>query len=125
MNATLEYRRNAVMTAPPEKLVVMMYDGAMRYTRQAIQKMEAGDVAECGRLIGCAFSVVSELKVSLDPRAGGEEGARLARRLEQLYTFVMDSLVQANRERKPGPLEGVLDVLGTLREAWLDVSRGN
>lgn len=124
MNATLEYRRNAVMAAPPEKLVVMMYDGAIRYVRQAKQKMEMGDVAECGRLIGCAFGVVSELKVSLNPDSGGEEGRRIAQRLEQLYGFVMDRLVAVNRERNPEALNDVLDILGTLREGWMGVAQG-
>jgi flagellar secretion chaperone FliS len=125
MNATLEYRRNAVMTAPPEKLVVMMYDGAIRYTRQAIQQMEARNIGECGRLIGCAFSVVSELKVSLDPHAGGAAGAKLSGELERLYGFVMDELVKANRERKPEILQGALDVLVTLREGWNTVAQSN
>ena len=91
---------------------------------EAKQAMETGDVAECGRLIGCAFSVVSELKVSLNHDAGGDEGRRLAGRLENLYGYVMDTLVRVNRERNPAPLVDVVDVLSTLREGWEGVAQG-
>ncbi|MEZ6195551.1 MAG: flagellar export chaperone FliS [Planctomycetota bacterium] len=124
MNATQEYRRNAVMTASPEKLVLMMYDAAINFSRQARAKMEAREVAECGRLIGRAFNIVSELRVSLDADAGGPEGRTIASNLDRLYGFAMDGLLRANSRRTPEGLDEAISILSTVREGWQGVVAG-
>jgi len=117
MNATLEYTKNAVMTASRAKLVVLMYEGAISHVEQARFHLERNNVAGCGTAISRAYSIVSELKVALDFEASPEVG-EVARRLESLYTFVQDRLVQTNIERDAGDLQAVLDVLRTVKEGW-------
>jgi len=121
LNATLEYTKNAVMTASKAKLIVLMYEGAVRFVEQARFHLKRGNIAGCGTAISNAYNVVSELKVSLDPEAGGEVGKQLSIDLERLYDFVLEQLVEANMERSEQNLEDVLEVLGTLKSAWEDI----
>ncbi|MEE9391611.1 MAG: flagellar export chaperone FliS [Planctomycetota bacterium] len=117
MNATLEYQRNAILSASREKLVLLMYDGALRFARQSMVQLDKGNHAEYGRLISRTFNIVSELKVSLDREAG----AQIASRLDQLYRFVMDALVKANANRSKKDLEDALKIMTTLREGWAGI----
>ncbi|MCB9834114.1 MAG: flagellar export chaperone FliS [Planctomycetes bacterium] len=118
MNATYEYTKNSVMTASRAKLVVMMYDGAIRFAEQARFQLKRNNHAACGTAISNCYNIVSELKIALDYEAGGEIGKRMAKDLARLYTFVMDRLVEANLDRDESSLEAALDVLGTLKEGW-------
>ena len=118
MNATAEYTRNAVMTASRGKLVVMMYEGAIRFTEQARFQLARNNVAACGTAISNAYNIVSELKVALDPEAGGPAGEKLVTNLDALYTFVLDSLVNANVNRSVDDLDNVLEIVNTLKEGW-------
>ncbi len=118
LNATAEYTRNTVMTASRGKLVVLMYEGAVRFVEQARFHLERNNAAACGTAISNAYNIVSELKVALDPESGGEVGKGLATQLDNLYTFILDRLVNANVDRPLEDIEAVLDVLNTLKEGW-------
>ena len=118
VNATLEYTKNAVMTASKGKLIVMMYDGAIRFAEQARFHGQRGNYAACGTAISNCYNVLSELKVSLDPEAGGPIGKKLTDDLSALYAFMMDKLVEANVERNMENIDSVVEVLKVLREGW-------
>lgn len=118
LNATYEYTKNSVMTASRGKLVIMMYEGAMRFAEQARFQLRRGNHAACGTAISNCYNIVSELKIALDYEAGGAPGKKIAQDLNRLYTFVMDRLVESNLNRDEKSIEAVLDVLGTLKEGW-------
>ena len=118
MNATLEYQKNAVMTASKAKLVVMMYDGAIRFAEQARYHAERDNHAACGTAISNCYNIVSELKVALDAEVGGDDGRKLVADLTALYTFIMDQLVEANVDRDMKHVDDALEVLRTLKEGW-------
>lgn len=118
VNATLEYTKNAVMTASKGKLIVMMYDGAIRFAEQARFHGNRGSYAACGTAISNCYNVVSELKVSLDPEPGGEIGKKITDDLSALYAFLMEQLVSANVDRNMENIDGVVEVLTVLREGW-------
>jgi flagellar secretion chaperone FliS len=117
-NATSEYTRQAVLTASPVKLVVLMYDGAIRFMEQARLHLRRNANAACGSAITRAYNVVSELRLSLDFDAGGPRGKEIARELERLYTFVLDTLVQSNVERSDESLADAIVIMRTLKEGW-------
>jgi len=121
-NATLEYTKNAVLTSSRAKLVVLMYEGAIRFVEQARYHMQKGNNAACGTAISNAYNVVSELKIALDHEAGGEIGKQLSGQLEGLYVFIMEQLVQANLNRTEEGLEDVIEILTTLESAWREVA---
>ena len=113
-NAASLYRRNAVLTASREKLVVLLYDGALRFIDQASMGFETGAYAEIATGISRAFGVVSELRSTLDHEQGGDVAANL----DRLYRFVQDRLITANRERHLESLNEARRVMATLKEAW-------
>lgn len=111
-NAYEQYRQTAIQTAPPEQLVVMLYDGAIRFLEQAKATIQEGGDPE--RPIGRAQDIIIELASSLNRAAGGEIAENLAR----LYDFWLNWLVQAQVRRDATKVEEVLVMVRELREAW-------
>ena len=122
-NAANVYRQNAVLTAKPEKIVKMLYDGAIRHMEQSrveLSNPETRRSAASGEHLGKAFAIVSELRTSLDAKAGGE----IAENLERLYDFTLTQITEANLQRDPVPVEHGLKVMRTLKEGWDGIVTG-
>jgi flagellar protein FliS len=109
-----QYKKTSVESASREKLLLMMYEGAIKYIKRAQIAMEKKDIAGRGENIGRAFDIVIELNSTLNHEVGGD----LAANLEQLYMFITDQLTQANVNGKVEHLENALRVLTTLYEGW-------
>ncbi len=115
--AAATYQRNAILTASPEKLVKMLYDGAIKNLERSRTGLADGKTArspEVGQTIGRAIGILGELRASLDHAAGGE----IARDLDRLYEYSLDQLSQANLTRTPQGVENALQVVRTLKEGW-------
>ena len=112
------YRRIEVEIRTPLELVVMLYDGALRFTGDARSAIERGDVLTRRTGITRALAIVSELQSTLDIKAGGD----LAMSLDSLYTFVTDRLTEASVKQDVQPLDEAIRVLATLREGWVGIS---
>jgi flagellar protein FliS len=112
------YRDNAVLTASPEQLVVMLYDGARRFLTQAAVAMRAGDLATSNERLRRAEAIIAELRATLDHEAGGE----IAGRLEAIYAFCERHLMEARFKRDAGHIEQVSKLLAELREAWAQIT---
>ncbi|MEZ4483765.1 MAG: flagellar export chaperone FliS [Syntrophotaleaceae bacterium] len=115
MNAYLnQYQSTQVDTASREQILIMLYDGAIRFTRQAIHAMENGD--RNGKMVGIqkAMAIIAEFRNTLDHKIGGE----IAANLDALYAFMIQSLTQANLKNDPQPLKVVDDLLSDLRATW-------
>ncbi|MCC7396743.1 MAG: flagellar export chaperone FliS [Planctomycetes bacterium] len=115
--AAATYQRNAILTASPEKLVKLLYEGAIRNLEKS--RLGLGDVKtsrspEVGQALGRAIGIVGELRASLDHAAGGE----IARNLDRVYEFSLDQMSQANLTRTPVGVDNSLKVLRTLKEGW-------
>lgn len=117
-NHAQEYRKNAVLGASPAGLVVMLYDGALRFIEGGRLAMRAGDLARQNEALQRAQRIVAELLGTLDRAQGGEIAANLA----SLYGFVLDRLVQANLRDQEGPLDEASRTLRELREAWVQIA---
>jgi flagellar protein FliS len=111
------YTEAAVMTAPPERLVVMLYDGALRFLAQAAAAMRAGDRERARERSGRAEAIVDELNVSLDLEHG-----EVPERLRDLYLFCKRHLIEAGIRQDPAAIEAVSRLLGELRDAWETVA---
>lgn len=111
------YQKTQVTTAKPEKILLMLYEGAIKFNKIAIVKMREKNVAEKGKNISKTLAIVSELMNTLDHEKGGQ----LAADLESLYMFIMDKLIEANMYNKIEELEVVERLLTTLYGAWQDV----
>ncbi len=108
------YRKTDVFTANRETILLMMYAGALRFLKQAIQAAEEGNLSEKGKWIGKTQEIVNELRSTLN----FEAGADIAHSLEALYVFVSDRLLMGGSNRDVKPLKEALGVLTTLNSAW-------
>ena len=118
MNGIATYSENSVTTQSRGHLIVMLYDGASKFLSQALTAMEAGDVAEKGRLIGRAIEIINELDAALDMETGGE----IAANLRSLYGFMRRHLLGAHAKDDPQMVRDVVSLLGDLNDAWRAVS---
>ena len=112
------YRQAEVQSRTPLELVVMLYDGALRFTAEAREAMVRRDVRKRAKAISRAMAIVSELQSTLDMDAGGE----IAATLDRLYAFVRDRLLDASFRQDVRPLDEAGKVLQTLREGWSGIS---
>jgi flagellar protein FliS len=108
------YRDSAVLTAPPERLVVMLYDGARRFLHQASAAMREGQIEASHHKIRRAEDIIAHLRETLDH----EQGGQIALRLQAIYTFCLRHLMQARFDRDAAKIDQVSQMLGQLRESW-------
>ena len=111
-----KYKTTSVQSASKEKILLMLYEGCIRFMKQALVAIDKKDIAGRGINIGRAFDIVMELNNTLNFEAGGE----LAKSLEQLYMFVTDQLTQANIKNDKVPLEHALKTMETLYSGWVE-----
>ncbi len=111
------YQKTQVMTSRPDKVLLLLYEGAIRFTKLAAQKTREKNLAEKGKYISKALAIISELMNTLDH----ENGGALAADLENLYMFMMDRLIDANVKNSAEDCDAVEKLLTTLYGAWKDV----
>ncbi|MCW3016500.1 MAG: fliS [Solirubrobacterales bacterium] len=111
------YKESAVLTASPEQLVVMLYDGAARFLRQAQAALQEQAWAQAGERIGRGEAIIDELQATLNMDAG-----ELSQRLQAIYVFCKRCLIEARLERDADKVGHVVRLLGELREAWVHVA---
>lgn len=116
-NPYKNYQKTQVTTASREKILLMLYEGAIRFTKHAHAAMLEKKIAEKGKYISKATAILSELMATLDFKAGGQ----LAAELENLYVFMIDKLIEGNIHNDPECLKAVENILRTLYVAWQDV----
>jgi flagellar protein FliS len=114
------YLQTQVQSRTPLELVVLLYDGALRFCTEARDAITHKDVAKRGRAISRAMAIVSELHCTLDMEAGGE----VAQSLDKLYGFVRDRLIDASIRQDARSIDEAMRVLTTLREGWVGISAG-
>lgn len=112
------YRTAAVGTATPGQLVLMLFDGALRFMTAArrgfgIEHLGQRNEQIHNNLIK-AQSVLRELQGSLDMRAGGE----FSERMWALYDYMLDQLRAANMKKEDAPIGVAENLLGQIRDAW-------
>lgn len=113
-NAYQKYKTTSIQSASREKLLLMMYEGAIKFLKKAILAAEQNQIAERGTNIVRVYDIILELNNTLDHNVGGE----VAKNLEQLYMFITDQLTQANISGDPQYLRSALKILETLYDGW-------
>ncbi len=108
------YQKNAVATSNQGKLILMMYDGAIKFTTMAMESMDRNDLPGKGTSISKTQDIINELSLALNMDKGGE----ISVRLESLYRYIINQLTLANVKADRSALETVLKILVPLREAW-------
>jgi flagellar protein FliS len=118
MNGTKLYEETAVTTQNKGRLVVMLYDGAIKFLNQAVKALQAGDLEAKARNIGRATDIILELNTVLDLDAGRE----VAQSLRKLYNFMNSHLNKANISNDVQMIRDVIALLKKLNEGWRAVA---
>jgi flagellar protein FliS len=115
------YRQISAHTASPGQLVLMLYDGALRFLEKSLIGFEMDDPIEFNQTINNnllrAQSIISELNCTLNLEHGGE----LARTLQRLYGYMDDRLMESNLAKKPEGIRDTIRRLTILRDAWQEM----
>ena len=122
MNAySNQYQNNQVMTASPEQILIMLYDGAIRFVRQARLAIQEDRQANKATAIGKAVAIITEFSNTLNHEIGGE----IAADLSQLYDFMVRELSAVNARNDANRLDPVEKILLDLREGFAGAAEIN
>jgi flagellar protein FliS len=114
-DAYKRYKQAGISTATQEELLLMLYDGAIKFLKVAISNI--GDFRNykvVSENIGKAQDILTELILALDFEKGGD----IAKNLMGIYIYLKKRLVEANINKEKEPIEEVIKILEELREAW-------
>ena len=111
------YLATQVTTTSQGQILLMLYDGAIKFLTLAKEKMAAKDYAGKGNLISNALDILNELDSTLNAEKGGD----LVANLHQLYFYCNKRLFTANAKLDPAPIDEVIKILGGLRSAYAQI----
>ena len=111
------YKKASVNTLDQNKLIIMLYDGAIKNANFAVQYMESGEIEKVHDSLIKTKNIVTELLATLNMEQGGE----IAKNLKSLYSYMFSQLIEANMEKKSEPVLTVIDLLKELRGAWAQI----
>lgn len=111
-NPYQQYRQQSVMTASPGELTLMMYNGCIRFIKQAVQHIKDKDVEAAHNAIVRAQDIISELMSSLNM------DYEVSNNLMSLYDYIFRRLVEANTKKDIEILDETLALITELRDTW-------
>ncbi len=114
MDGVTAYHETTVTTQSKGRLIVMLYEGAIKFMKLAIRELEAENYEAKGRYLKKAQNIICELNTVLDTEAGGE----MAQNLRKLYHFMNNHLSQANTKRDPQMIREVITLMEELNQGW-------
>ncbi len=124
-NPWQSYRQVATKTATPGQLVLMLFDGALRFLDKALVGFDLDDPLESNLAINNnilkAQEILRELNMSLNMERGGEFAATMRR----LYNYYDLQLSQSNLKKDPAGVQLVIRLLSVIRGAWAEMLTGN
>jgi len=116
--AAQAYQQTQVNSQSPLELVVMLYDGALRYLQMASDGTRRSDLNAKREGMSRGMAIIAELQNTLNLQEGGE----VARSLDGLYSYITTRLVDANVRRDPAPIDEAIRLLRPLRDAWAQIA---
>ncbi len=116
-DAVNSYKQNAIMTASPDELTLMLYDGAVKFMNIAKEKMKGKDIEAIHSSLIRAQDIISELDVTLDMQY------EVSQTYRNLYQFIEEKLLEANMQKSPEPLEEAIRVTTMMRDLWKDTMK--
>ncbi len=111
------YQSVQVTTADRGRLLLMMYDGAIKFLKQSKAGLEENNIAKFCRFLTKGQAIIAELMNTLDFEKGGE----IAKDLDRLYDFMLFYLTEANLYRDAKRVSKVIDLLDTVYSAYREI----
>ena len=112
VNAAEAHKRQQVLTATPEALTLMLYNGALRFMTEGREAIERKDYEEANNSLQKAQNIITEFRVTLNMEY------EIAHQLLPLYNYVYDRLVEANMKSDVKQLDEAKNIITELRDAW-------
>ncbi|MDR1045202.1 MAG: flagellar export chaperone FliS [Candidatus Adiutrix sp.] len=116
---TGQYRQTQVTTVDKGRLIVLLYEGAIKFLHEAVRAEETADIPAKAHYINRALDIISELSQSLNMQDGGD----IASNLKRIYQFWTGHLLKAKISRDCQALKDVIEMMESLVEAWHTVCR--
>jgi flagellar secretion chaperone FliS len=110
------YKNTSVQTADQRTLILMLYDGLIRFLQKSIVKIEAREIEAAHNYLVRSREIVAELLATLRPEKAGQIGTNLNR----LYVYAFNRIVEANLRKDPEIVREVIKLVSTLREGWMN-----
>lgn len=114
-----KYQQTQLQTAPPAQLLLMLYDGAIRFVRMGTSGIDEKNYEKANKFLCKAQAVINELIAALN------YDYPVAKTLYQVYEYMIHQLIQSNLKKDKRPANEVLDYLLELREAWEVASKSS
>ena len=111
------YQETQFATADRGRLLLLMFEGGLKFLAQASAGLGAGDLVRFAHQLSRALAVIAELLHTLDHRAGG----KIAADLERLYQFMLEHLLEANRQKSARHVDQVARLLDTIAGAYREI----
>ena len=116
-NKTNTYKEVAVQTSSPAKLVVMLYEGAIRFLRQSISAIPLKHLSAKRHSIDRAVAIIQHLQSTLDL----QQGQQVAAELDRLYDYITSRVIEGSGRLDVAPLEEAIKLLTVLLSGWEEI----
>lgn len=118
-NAANLYQHNTVQTASPAKIILMLYEGAIKFCNIAKDAIDEGDIVKANTNIQKAEKIIVQLRMDLDMKYP------VANEFDRVYDYIYRRLVEANLQKDNEILEEALKHIKTMRDTWKEVMKAN
>ena len=108
------YQQTRTKAASREDILIMLYEGAIRFLERSIGEFENGKLGDHKTYLSRGRAIVEEFQNTLDWESGGE----ITIQLNDLYTHILDGLTEANMKQDMEPVRRAIIILGTLLDGW-------
>ena len=115
--AVYQYQQNSIMTATPEELTLMLYNGCIKGIRLAKIGLEDKDYEKANLYLCKAQAIIRELRATLDMKYD------ISKNLYELYTYFLDRLIEANVKKESSILDEVEQFVSDLRDTWAEAMK--
>lgn len=119
--ASEQYAQTKIQTASGGDLVIMLYQGCIKFLRLAKKSMEEDNIHNTNEYLIRSQDIIMELLTTLD----GEKGGEVATNLAALYEYMYRELIQANMKKDPERIDQVEGMLLELLEAWKEAVKSD
>ncbi len=116
-NRMSDYQRNAILTATPAELTLMLYEGAIKFCNLAKMAIEKGDVQKAHTNLKRAQDIITEFRITLDHKYPVWED------FERVYDYIYRKLVEANMHKDMEALDEALKYIREMRDTWKQVMK--
>lgn len=118
-NRANDYQKNAILTASPAELTLMLYEGAIKFCNIALIGIEKNDMEKVNTNLKKAQAIITELRITLDHKYPVWED------FDRVYDYIYRQLLDANIKKDPEIIEDALKYIREMRDTWKEVMRLN